>query len=226
MLHYACEESTNVASFCAVIYIHASDRCETRCPVLSTGFDIISSNVVARERGRERERERDKDRDRDRGWTLVAFTVCCSRLVPLRWLTVIQHPLYHNALPLESQVPLFIVIQSFPASSIRNSMRRLRVLRGGYDIIQTQTTRTDRSTKQKGFLSLSIPRDNSIYRYHAEKLHGRILSLINVARGRSCCRQQWCSLLCAHDQLWHTYNSDTYIREIELSRDIIYIKNH
>lgn len=44
----------------------------------------------------------------------MAFTVCCSRLVPLRWLTVIQHPLYHNALPLESQVQLFIVIQSFP----------------------------------------------------------------------------------------------------------------
>lgn len=82
-------------------------------------FRITSLREYKNENGRKREKERGRNERGERGWTLVAFTVCCSRLVPLRWLTVIQHPLCHNALPLESQVPLFIVIQSFPASSTK-----------------------------------------------------------------------------------------------------------
>lgn len=72
----------------------------------------------------------------------MAFTVCCSRLVPLRWLTVIQHPLYHNALPLESQVQLFIVIQSFPKLYEIQCVRYIYT----YDIMCWETELTHHTT--------------------------------------------------------------------------------
>lgn len=135
--------------------MHASDRCET-WPMFSTGLILFRITLLRGEQEREREKERKREKERgrsergERGWTLVAFTVCCSRLVPLRWLTVIQHPLCHNALPLESQVPLFIVIQSFPASSTKFNTSaacalQYRKLRTDRPYDQQRRARTSRS---------------------------------------------------------------------------------
>lgn len=122
----------------------------------------------------------------------MAFTVCCSRLVPLRCLTVIQHPLCHNALPLKSQVPLFIVIQSFPRA-VRCSMHRLR-----YNIVNRKPNDrlidrlTDRSNKRPTTTKEDHPTVRTtqfIVEYRMEKLRVHVLTLINAARDRSWIRQ-------------------------------------